>query len=294
MQNAQHKAWDKVWYAVRQHTRKIMLGAAALLLAAVALWAWGEPLWRLLTDEQALEALVEQAGIWGPLALIAANVVQIVVAPVPGYVVSLSAGYLYGPLWGGIYAGCGVLLGGMAAMWVGRTFGRPFVRAMVGEQRLARWESVTHSDSPWVWFLLLLGPVGDLPFLLAGMSRVSYLTILLITLVIRVPSVFVSTAIGSGAIPAVWLVLLLAAAAVVMLVALRYRAPLAAWFERTVKAWARQRVAPAGKRSPGGGHAGDEESAHAVPTQPLLVPGPAALQPAPVESRADEPTGRHL
>lgn len=167
--------------------------------------------------------------------MILVNVVQIVIAPIPGYVVQFAAGYLYGPLWGGVFAAIGILLGSMAAMWVGRTFGRPAVRLMVGEMRLARWESVTHSNSPWLWFLLLVGPIGDLPYLLAGLSHVSYRTIFLITLLVRMPTAFLSTAIGGGALPVAWLGVLVAAAAVVMAVFYRYREPLLAWYERSVR-----------------------------------------------------------
>ncbi len=283
MHNARSNLWQTVTLSARQNARMLALSAAALLLLGVVLWFWGEPLWRLLTDEQALEALIERVGVWGPLALIALNVLQIVVAPIPGYVVSLSAGYLYGPLWGGIYAATGTLLGAMAAMWVGRTFGRPFVRAMLGAERMARWESVTHTDSPWVWFLLLLGPLGDFPYLLAGMSRIPYALIFLMTLVIRVPSVFLTTAIGGGAVPVFWLAAVAGAAATAMLVGLRYRARLSAWYVRTIK-----RAMHGRKR--GGiqsqGHTDDEPA----PAQAGLAPGAPvpALLPASTESRVDE------
>jgi len=206
----------------------------ALVLLGVALWLWGGDAYTFLTDEQALEAIVIKAGIWGPLALILFNVVQIVVAPIPGYVVQLAAGYLYGPLWGGIYAAVGVLLGAMTAMWLARTLGRPVARLLVGESRLARWESVTHSDSVWVWLLLLLGPIGDVPYTLAGLSRVPYLTIFLITLLIRVPSVFLSTAIGGGALPVFWFFVVAGVAGLILLIGLRYKQPIVAWYERAV------------------------------------------------------------
>jgi uncharacterized membrane protein YdjX (TVP38/TMEM64 family) len=102
---------------------------------------------------------------------------------------------------------------------------------------------VTHSDSPFVWFLLLVAPIGDSVFLLAGLSRVSYLTIFLLALVVRVPSVFLSTAIGGGAVPVVWLVVLVILAATGTAVAYRYRRPISAWFERTVKQRAAQGAA---------------------------------------------------
>jgi uncharacterized membrane protein YdjX (TVP38/TMEM64 family) len=201
-----------------------VIGIAASIVVATALAVWGTDLWRLLNDERAIEALVEQAGVWGPLVLILINAAQVVIAPVPGYVVQLAAGYLYGPLWGGIYSGIGLLLGGMVAMFMGRTLGRPFVRRLVGPSRMDRWETVTHTDKVAIWFFLLLGPLGDAPFLLAGLSRVSYLAILLLTLFVRVPSVFLSTAVGSGVIPIVWLGLIALIATVMIVILIRYQA----------------------------------------------------------------------
>lgn len=213
--------------------------ALAFALALLLAWAglrWGDGLWRLLTDEPALEAAIERAGVWGPLALVALGAVQVVVAPIPGYAVGLAAGYLYGPALGGLYATVGMLLGGMAAMWLGRTLGRPAVQWMIGAQKLARWESVTHSSSPLVWFFLLLGPVGDTPFWIAGLSAVRYLVILLLALFIRGPFVFLSTAIGSGALSPAWIGLSLAIGAAAMMLFYRYRSPLTAWYERMLHA----------------------------------------------------------
>ncbi len=219
----------------RRHRKLTLLAsAAACVLAGLVLWLWGRDIYTFLTDETALEALVVRLGPWGPIALILTNVVQIVVAPIPGYVVQLAAGYLYGPLKGGIYAGIGVLVGAMTAMWLARTLGRPVARLLVGESRLARWETVTHSDSPWIWLLLLLGPIGDVPYTLAGLSSVPYLTIFLITLFVRVPAVFLSTAIGGGALSLYWLFVVVGIAGGVLIVGMRYKKPLGDWYERTL------------------------------------------------------------
>jgi uncharacterized membrane protein YdjX (TVP38/TMEM64 family) len=210
----------------------IVGSVAALAVIATVLWLWGEPIWRLLTDEQAIERLVEQAGPWGPLALILISIVQIIVAPIPGYVVQLAAGYLYGPLWGGIFAAIGMVLGGMIAMVLARTFARPLAVWTIGAERLQRWEAVTHSDSPFVWLLLMAAPLGDSVYYLAGLSRVSYLTIFLLTLLLRVPSVFLSTAIGGGAVPLVWMVVVSLFFGGLAIIAWRYRDGIMAWFEQ--------------------------------------------------------------
>ena len=206
------------------------------LLAATLIWRFGPHLWALAQDEVALEAAVEQLGPWGPLALIAINAAQIVFAPLPGYVMQAAAGYLYGPLWGGIWGAIGLVLGAMLAMGLARYFGRPIVERLLGMERLDRWESVTFSTSTVVWFLILLAPTGDLPYFMAGLARVSFIKILLLTLLIRVPSTMVVAAAGAG----VWwlsgwqLALLLALLGAVTLLLMRYQDRLLAMVDRRV------------------------------------------------------------
>lgn len=221
---------------VRPTNLYLLLSIVLAALVVWALWQWGPELWLLLNDAQALETAVAGLGIWGPLALIAINALQIVVAPIPGYVVQLAAGYLFGPFWGGFYAVCGMMVGSMLSMWIARTFGRPFALWMVGQERLTHWETVTHSTSTLLWFLLLLGPIGDIPYVLAGLSSVSYRKIFLLTFFVRVPSVILSTSIGGGAVPISWLIGLVVIAVFFGAIAFYHRTRLSNWYERMVKA----------------------------------------------------------
>lgn len=173
----------------------------AILFLAAAAWRYAPTLRLLLIDPSAVEALVLELGWYGPLALVAINALQIVFAPIPGYVVQVAAGFLFGPLWGGIWGSLGMLVGATIAFWLARIFGRPLAEALVGRGRLDKWETTTHSTSTAVWFLLLLGPTGDVPYFLAGLSSVRYLKILLITVLLRVPAVFLAAAAGGRALP---------------------------------------------------------------------------------------------
>lgn len=149
-------------------------------------------------DEAALQAAIAEWGWLGPLALLVVNVLQIVVAPIPGYVMQAAAGYLYGPIWGGVLGSLGLVAGALLAMGLSRNFGRPLAVYFAGSERLERWESTTHSTSTVIWFTLLAAPTGDLPYFLAGLSHVSYWKILALTVLIRVPTAFVVAAAGAG------------------------------------------------------------------------------------------------
>lgn len=211
--------------------------AIILLVTGLLLWRFYPRLLPFIQNQAALQHFVDRLGWLGPLALIFFNALQIVVAPIPGYVVQAAAGYLYGPWWGGLWSALGQMAGAMLAMRLARSYGRPLVEKLVGGERLKSWERVTHSTSFLLWCILLLGPTGDAPYHLAGLSRVSFRTIALITLCIRTPSVFVAAAVGAGVVTLNWwqFTLLVIVLGVGVLLFLRHQDRLVQWFDRQVQ-----------------------------------------------------------
>jgi len=151
------------------------IGLTALLLCGLWLcWQYGPTAWTLLQDQDALKSMVTSLGWFGPIVLISFNALQIIIAPIPGFAFPVVAGFLYGVWWGGLWAAIGQMIGALTAMWLARTYGRPITERLVGSQRMARWENVPLSTSTVVWCVLLTAPTGDLPYFLAGLSKVSY------------------------------------------------------------------------------------------------------------------------
>lgn len=226
----------------RVHALLLVLG---ILIIGVLVWQLWPTLRPILSDQARLQAFVRDLGWMGPIMLIAFNALQIIVAPIPGYVVQLAAGFLYGPLWGGIYGAIGLYIGSMSAMWLARTFGRPLVEMAIGAERVAHWEDVIHSDSVYIWFALLLGPTGDAPYYLAGLSHVRFVHIALITTLLRVPSAFVAAAIGAGAVTLTWwqFTLVVAVVGLLAILILRHRTRMGDYAERI-----QQRIMQWGKK----------------------------------------------
>lgn len=216
--------------------KRFLVGMAISLVVAIVAIYYGPSLWALTQSESELASFVRAMGPWGPLAVIVLNAVQIVVAPVPGYVMQAVAGFLFGPWWGGLWGAIGLFLGAMVAMALARRFGRPLVERLAGAGRLERWESVIHSDSSLVWFVLLLTPTGDLPYFLAGLSHVSFRKIALLTLVIRAPSAFVVAAAAGGALqlPPLFLFILFGGLGLLLLLFMRYQEQIQQWIDLRV------------------------------------------------------------
>lgn len=237
----EHTCFDglsMLWYTfpTMKTSHKRWLLALILVALAVPIVVYWQPLMTLLRDRPQLRAWLRGLGPWGPLALIGLNAAQIVLAPVPGQLVQAVAGYLFG-LWpGAIYGALGMALGGTLSMSLGRLYGRPLVTRAVGAERLASWERVARTDSPLIWCLLMLPPFGDIPFLIAGLTKAPIWRVLGITLVVRGPSVVLYAAVGAGAIPGPPYVLgtLVIALALVGVLGMLYGSRVQAWIERHV------------------------------------------------------------
>jgi uncharacterized membrane protein YdjX (TVP38/TMEM64 family) len=172
---------------------------AALGIAVLSVFvAYREPIYTVARNPEAVRAWLIGLGPWGPAGLIALFALQILIAPIPGYVFQVIAGYLFGWAWGTVYATAGMLIGGALAMTLARAYGRPLVRKAVGTERLERWATVTHLNSLGLWFLLMLGPLGDMLFFLAGLTTLPVWKIMTVAVLVRAPALTVSAAVGSG------------------------------------------------------------------------------------------------
>ncbi len=210
--------------------------AVVVLIVVVMAVRYARPVFDFISNEQQLQSWLDQLGPLGPLAVIALNALQVVVAFIPGYAMMIAAGYLYGFPMGAVYGAIGMALGGLIAILLARRFGRPLVVRMIGESRLEHWEEVAHINSLPVWFFLMLGPFGDVPYYIAGLTKIAIWKILAIALLLRTPSTLVAAAVGAGLVDwrSPWV---LGGAAVLMLLgalAIRYQTRIEHWIDQTV------------------------------------------------------------
>ena len=124
----------------------------------------------------ALAHLVEGLGAWAPLAFILTYAVA-TVAFVPGSLLTLAAGALFGIVHGTAYVAIGATVGEAAAFLIARHFARRFVeRRIAGSPRFAAIDAALGREGWRVVLLLRLSPV--VPFNLLnyalGITQVSF------------------------------------------------------------------------------------------------------------------------
>lgn len=170
----------------------------ALLVAAM----W--PHISIIFEPGGLEILMERvrdAGWQGVFILEAIQFLQIVVAFIPGEVVQVAAGAIYGPWWGAVVVLVGCILSSAFVFMLVHKLGAPFVHDMVPEKYMDKFRKFENSGKfNIVIFILFLipGMPKDIFTYITPLSDMKLLPFLLITNSARIPGIVVSTYAADG------------------------------------------------------------------------------------------------
>lgn len=116
-------------------------------------------------DKEKILAFIDSLGPLGWVGFVSLQVLQVVVAPIPGEVTGLIGGYLYGPALGTVLSTIGLTIGSLIAFLLSRTFGRPFVDRFVKKETMDKYDFLLHHKGAFLVFLLFLIPGTPKDFL---------------------------------------------------------------------------------------------------------------------------------
>jgi len=168
----------------------IVLGILAVILARVL------PIQELL--RQGLD-WVRQLGPWGPVLFIGLYIAATVLF-LPGSVLTLGAGAIFGVVWGSVYASIASTLGATAAFLVGRYLAREAIaRRIEGNARFAAVDRAVETEGWKIVGLTRLSPV--FPFVLLnyafGVTRVKLSHYILASWIGMMPGTVMYVYVGS-------------------------------------------------------------------------------------------------
>ena len=136
----------------------LIVFALLLVAATVLLWTFFDQ----LATEAGRAALIQQvrnAGFWGVFIVLGLQMLQIVVAVIPGEVLEIIGGVIYGPWLGTLVIMVGVVLASAGIFLLVRKLGYPFVSKVVSQKNLNRFKWLNDSKRlGLIVFLLYLCP----------------------------------------------------------------------------------------------------------------------------------------
>ena len=182
---------------------QIAVGSAVILALIVALVIdinLHGPIYNFgifLADRERVSEAITSAGIWAPIIYILLQIAQTVLAPIPGGVVGLVGGFLFG-WWGIIWTIIGSTIGYWIVLWLSRKLGRPFVEKVVSKELMNKFDYLANDRGPLVFFLIFLIPglPDDIVMYIAGLSQISLRKLLVMATVGRIPSMIGTNMIG--------------------------------------------------------------------------------------------------
>lgn len=135
------------------------------------LWTYKE----VLTDRVLLRDFIGQAGAWGPLLIIFIIIGEVVIAPLPGGIVPVVSGFLFGPWLGSLYAYIGDVLGSCVAFLLADIFGQPLIEKLFTEKQIKKATDYIERFGRHliIFYIFPVFPIDILSFLL-GLTRLSF------------------------------------------------------------------------------------------------------------------------
>ena len=175
----------------------LMILLAALIYAGIR---FAVPLTRFFSDTERFSHYILSFGTWGILVFIAVQVIQVVIAPIPGELTQVAGGFIYGTVLGTAYSMAGILIGSIIVFFAGRLFGYPLLKSVIPADKLRKVEFLINNPKSEILMLVLFlipGSPKDILSYIAGVTPVRPLRFLLPAMVARFPGILLSSYIGA-------------------------------------------------------------------------------------------------
>lgn len=155
-------------------------------------------------NPQKLQELIDSYGtssIASILIYILFMISHVVIVIIPGEVIQIAGGAIFGTVWGTVYSVIGIILGMTIVFFASRFFGYGMVKSVIPQKNLEKFNFLINSEkSEIAMFVLFLIPglPKDALTYIAGITPIKPLRFLIIATVARFPGLLGSSIIGKS------------------------------------------------------------------------------------------------
>lgn len=176
----------------------IVIFVVLMVYGTVKLWPYVKALEN--TQKQIeFRAWIDSFRWWGLLIMIGLQVLQVVIAFLPGEVVEVVMGMMYGVIGGIIVCWISLAIATVIIYYLVRLLGKPIINLFVSEKNAEKFKfikSAKQAEALFLFAFLLPGTPKDVLIYLGPATSVKLHRFLIISLIGRIPSLLLSTLIG--------------------------------------------------------------------------------------------------
>lgn len=155
----------------------------------------------LFNDQNKLKAEIMSYGEYSIFAYIILQAMQVIAFFIPGEIIQIAGGYIFGTLKGSVFSIIGITIGSAFIYGISNLFGRPLVNRIISKKHLELFEKILKLGSiNYVVFLLYLIPgiPKDVLGYICGISNITFKNFITYSTLGRIPAIIVSAYFGAG------------------------------------------------------------------------------------------------
>lgn len=186
---------------VTQLIIKISALSILMILGIFLAIKYGPDFIALASKPDDLKNLLSSYGGLGILIFIIIQIIQVIIAFLPGELTQLAGGYIYGTVLGALYSMAGITLGSIIVFFTSRFLGDSLLNLFMSKEHFEKLSFLINSPkSEMIMFILFVipGMPKDSLSYLAGITPVKPMNFLVISSLARFPALFVSSYVGAN------------------------------------------------------------------------------------------------
>lgn len=188
---SESKSNNKFW---NTHRLLLFLIILILVLAAVFLFVCHGD---IFSSRQSFVNFINSFGIWSPLITIVLVLLEVIIAPVPGGLLPVATGFVFGPYLGTVYTWLGNVVGSIVVFSLARYFGKPLVEKIADPKKVDFYHDFISKKSYilWILYIIPLFPV-DILGLVLGLTKIKFKKFSLVISICFIPNMIILNILG--------------------------------------------------------------------------------------------------
>lgn len=156
---------------------------------------------KLISNPEKFRTFLLSYGNISILVFFLFQILQVVIAGIPGELIQIAGGYVYGTFFGTLYSSIGILLGSVIVLYIVRILGYSVLKLFISEQNLQKFDFlINNGKSETTMFVLFLIPglPKDIFTYIAGLTPIKLRKFLMISAIARFPGILISSYVGAN------------------------------------------------------------------------------------------------
>ena len=152
------------------------------------------------TNQENFRNFIDSLGIYGPIVVLLLQILQVIVAIIPGEPIEIIVGVMYGTWLGLLLCLIGVAIGSTIIFILVRRFGKKFVDRFVNSDKFESikfLKDTTKRDSLIFLMFFIPGTPKDILTYFSPFTGIKLYKFLIISTIARIPSIVTSTLLGN-------------------------------------------------------------------------------------------------